>query len=203
MARQTTNQRPTRPQDDNLPSRINAAPYKGAKLEYRIENETESGRVSVTADTQLDALAAYSGLVSLQRAISCGICGSGNTKLTYREAQGNNGTYRQYVMLCQHKDCPGMLSFSVGRDDPNTLLESFNEQYREWYDPRTSGNNSGGNQRTSRGDSGSSDRDGGGRRGGAATNTRDRGSSPRQSRNNPPPQDDYDDVDDNDSDVPF
>ena len=103
----------------------------------------DGGTISVNAANNIDLLAAYSGLLAVNDALQCGKCQGTNLRLTHKTLSGSDGDYDQYVMCCQNHDCRGMYSFSVYRDAPDMLVESFKDEFRGWFLPEKQSNGNG------------------------------------------------------------
>ena len=125
-----------------------------ARMAWKIEIALPSGgTISVNASNNIDLLAAYNGLLAAHDALQCGVCQGTDVRLTHKKLSNEDGEYDQFVMCCKDPNCRGMYSFSIFRDAPDMLVESFNEKYRGWYAPSTQpngdGNGNGGSKPTS------------------------------------------------------
>ena len=131
--------------------RVTTTPLEKNKMAWKIELELPAGgTISVNAANNIDLLAAYNGLMTVQEALKCEKCQGTDVRLTHKTMAGSDGDYEQYVMCCQNPDCRAMYSFSVLRDAPEMLLESFNEKFRGWFIPQSNGDSNGNKQTSTR-----------------------------------------------------
>jgi hypothetical protein len=130
--------------------RVTTTPLEKNKMAWKIELELPAGgTISVNAANNIDLLAAYNGLMTVQEALKCEKCQGTNVRLTHKTMSGSDGDYEQYVMCCQNPDCRAMYSFSALRDAPEMLVESHKEEYRGWTLPNSQSNGNGGSKQTS------------------------------------------------------
>jgi len=140
----TTGRAQQQPKQEN--PRVTTPPSDHANLAWKIEMKLPAvGTISVNASNNIDLLSAYNGLMAVQDALQCGKCQGTNVRLTHKTMTGQNGEYDQFVMCCQNPDCRAMYSFSVMRDAPDMLVESFKDEFKGWFLP-TNGNGNGGSK---------------------------------------------------------
>ena len=171
---------------------------KNAGAVWKIEIPLESGgTISVQANTNIDLLAAYPGLLAVKRALSCPVDADYDLRLMERETQSGRpgfsvccfsprkGNNEQSTLLSQ-------LSLNTTNINPDLLLEA-DEQYREWYMPDSQGNqNNQGNRSNAQGNSNRSQ-----------GNTNRATRTANNTRNNPPPPEDDGYENGSDESIPF
>ena len=132
--------------------RVTTTPLEKNKMTWKIELELPAGgTISVNAANNIDLLAAYNGLMTVQEALRCEKCQGIDVRLTHKTLTGTDGDYDQYVMFCQNPDCRAMYSFSALRDAPEMLVENHKDEFRGWTLPNSQSNGNGGKQTSTRG----------------------------------------------------
>jgi hypothetical protein len=133
-------------QDNNNTPKNNAkttAPQ--GRQEWKIEMPLEGGgTISFSGDTCINALAAHKTMQAMVEATTCGCCHSHNTRLIQSQKSGTKGEFTQYIMICD--SCKASYQFF---ERNGILMESANEQYRGWYNPRQANGDGQSNQQQS------------------------------------------------------